>query len=227
KAADVAADVAADLVGKVERNIPQDDPRNPAVIADNVGDNVGDIVGNLGWDLTFLAHDAVVTEQLLKPESEIHEPKIMADPNIDISAIEEIPAQHKADVSEPDVNGHAEPEVIVAAASQDDEAVNADSHEDPRLYQRSLSTCFDTPKDDGVFCGPSSDHCTSELETDDEEVTTVVFSPDHMAYQDKYCADCVLTFTSSCIKIEGSFLDDDEEPFRLHWGIEDILCWDS
>ncbi|GJY79317.1 hypothetical protein Tco_0485118 [Tanacetum coccineum] len=78
-----------------------------------------------------------------------------------------------------------------------------------------------------VFCGPSSNYCTSELETDDEEVTTVVFSPDHMAYQDKYCADCVLTFTSSCIKIEGSFLDDDEEPFRLHWGIEDILCWDS
>ncbi|GJZ61921.1 probable ubiquitin-like-specific protease 2B isoform X3 [Tanacetum coccineum] len=105
----------------------------------------------------------------------------MADPNIDISVIKEIPAQHKADVSEPDVNGHAEPEVIVAAASQDDEAVNADSHEDPRLYQRSLSTCFDTPKDD--------DHCTSELETDDEEVTTVVFSPDHMAYQHKYCAD--------------------------------------
>ncbi|GJY09926.1 hypothetical protein Tco_0378111 [Tanacetum coccineum] len=60
---------------------------------------------------------------------------------------------------------------------------------------------------------------------DDEEVTTVVFSPDHMAYQDKYCADCVLTFTSSCIQIEGSFLDDDdEEPFRLEWGIEDILC---
>ncbi|GKC18112.1 retrovirus-related pol polyprotein from transposon TNT 1-94, partial [Tanacetum coccineum] len=60
---------------------------------------------------------------------------------------------------------------------------------------------------------------------DDEEVTTVVFSPDHMAYQDKYCADCVLTFTSSCIQIEGSFLDDDdEEPFRLQWGIEDILC---
>ncbi|GKE04638.1 hypothetical protein Tco_1396656, partial [Tanacetum coccineum] len=53
---------------------------------------------------------------------------------------------------------------------------------------------------------------------DDEEVTTVVFSPDHMAYQHKYCADCVLTFTSSCIQIEGSFLDDDdEEPFRLEW----------
>nr|GEV73664.1 probable ubiquitin-like-specific protease 2B isoform X3 [Tanacetum cinerariifolium] len=151
-------------------------------------------------------------------------PKIMADPNDDISVIEEIPAQPKADVSEPDVNGHAEPaEVVVDAASQDDEAVNADSHEDPRLYQTSLSTCSDTAKDDGVFCGPSADDSTSDLETDDEEVTTVVFSPDHMEYQDKYCADCVLTFTSSCIKIEGSFLDDDEEPFILQWGIEDVL----
>ncbi|GKD86439.1 probable ubiquitin-like-specific protease 2B isoform X3, partial [Tanacetum coccineum] len=75
----------------------------------------------------------------------------------------------------------------------------------------------------GVFCGPFADDCTSELETDYEEVTTVVLSPDHMAYQDRYCIDCVLTFTSSCIKIKGSFLDDDEEPFRLQWGIKDIL----
>ncbi|GKE23249.1 hypothetical protein Tco_1434761, partial [Tanacetum coccineum] len=51
------------------------------------------------------------------------EPKIIADPNDDISVIEEIPAQPKADVFESDVNGHAEPEVVVDAASQDDEAV--------------------------------------------------------------------------------------------------------
>ncbi|GJR84003.1 hypothetical protein Tco_0154788 [Tanacetum coccineum] len=130
----------------------------------------------------------------------------MADLNDDISVIEEIPAQPKADVFEPNVNGHAEPEVVVYVTAQDDEVVNANSHEDPRLYQRSLSNCSDTAKHD-----------------DDEEVTTVVLSLDHMAYQDRYCTDCVLTFTSSCIKIEGSFLDDDEEPFRLQWGIKDIL----
>ncbi|GKA85712.1 probable ubiquitin-like-specific protease 2B isoform X3 [Tanacetum coccineum] len=121
-------------------------------------------------------YDAVVTQQLLEPDSEIHEPKIMAAPKDDISVVADISTQ------------------------SEDEAVYANSHEDPRLYQRSLSTFSDTPKDDGVFCGPSSDHCTSELEMvssfisailtqDDEEVTTVVLSPDHMAYQDKYCAD--------------------------------------
>ncbi|PWA91648.1 ulp1 protease family, C-terminal catalytic domain-containing protein [Artemisia annua] len=185
----------------------------------------------------MITDDATVTEQLPQPESEIHEPTIMAGPKDDVRVVQEVPQYYtepKADLSEQDVNAHPEAEVLVAAASasptnsnlsssEDDEAVNADSHEDPRLYQRSLSTCSDTAKDDGVFCGPSSDHCTSEFEMDDEEVTTVVFSPDHMAYQDRYCIDCVLTFTSSCIKIEGSFLDNDEEPFRLQWGIEDIL----
>ncbi|GKA19363.1 hypothetical protein Tco_0699278 [Tanacetum coccineum] len=92
--------------------------------------------------------DALVTEQLPEPESEMHKPKIMADPNDDISVIEEIPAQPKVDVSEPNVNGHAEPEVVVDVAAQDDEVVNADSHEDPRLYQRSLSNCSDTAKHD-------------------------------------------------------------------------------
>ncbi|GJY56940.1 hypothetical protein Tco_0456055, partial [Tanacetum coccineum] len=127
---------------------------------------VPDYLTLVNWWISFsTSYDALVTEQLPEHESEMHEPKIMADPNDDISVIEEIPAQPKADVSEPNVNGHAEPEVVVDVAAQDDEVVNADSHEDPRLYQRSLSNCSDTAKHDGVFCGPSADHCTSELET--------------------------------------------------------------
>ncbi|GKA29541.1 hypothetical protein Tco_0715786 [Tanacetum coccineum] len=89
------------------------------------------------------------TEQFPEPESKIHEPKIMADPNDDISVIKKIPAQPKADVSEPDVNGHVEPEV--------DEAINADSHEDP-----------------SIFWGPSADHCTSEMETVSSFVSAIL-----------------------------------------------------
>ncbi|GKD30319.1 hypothetical protein Tco_1241097, partial [Tanacetum coccineum] len=46
-----------------------------------------------------------------------------------------------------------------------DEAVNVDSHKDPRLYQRSLSTFSVTAKENVVFCAPSTDHCTSEIKT--------------------------------------------------------------
>nr|GEU42599.1 mucin-5AC isoform X1 [Tanacetum cinerariifolium] len=49
----------------------------------------------------------------------MHELKIMVDPNDDISVMEEILAQPKANVSEPDVNRHDEPEVVIDVASQD------------------------------------------------------------------------------------------------------------
>ncbi|GJS79154.1 probable ubiquitin-like-specific protease 2B isoform X2 [Tanacetum coccineum] len=154
-------------------------------------------------------YDAVVTQQLLEPDSEIHEPKIMAAPKDDISVVADISTQ------------------------SEDEAVYANSHEDPRLYQRSLSTFSDTPKDDGVFCGPSSDHCTSELEMvssfisailtqDDEEVTTVVLSPDHMAYQDKYCADWD-SFIRQCRWTRGILFP---EVFSLVSEIS-FLCFDQ
>ncbi|GJU02219.1 hypothetical protein Tco_1112557 [Tanacetum coccineum] len=81
-----------------------------------------------------------------------------------------------ADVSQPDVNGHAKPEVVVAAASQDDEAVNADSHEDPRLYQRSLSACSDPAKDDAAA-------------SQDDEAVNVDSHEDPRLYQ-RYLSAC-------------------------------------
>lgn len=42
-----------------------------------------------------------------------------------------------------------------------------------------------------------------------------------MVYRDSYCTDCVLTFTSSCITIEGSTYDDDKN-LKFQWGIQDI-----
>ncbi|KAI7731996.1 hypothetical protein M8C21_030184 [Ambrosia artemisiifolia] len=99
-----------------------------------------------------------------------------------------------------------------------------------RLYQIPASTSSELPQMDDAFCRPSSDHCTGELEMvrtlmENEDVTTVVFYPDHMVYHDTYCTDCVLTFTSSCIKIEGSTLDDDDDDntLSLQWGVQDIL----
>nr|KAJ0212017.1 hypothetical protein LSAT_V11C400227230 [Lactuca sativa] len=76
----------------------------------------------------------------------------------------------------------------------------------------------------GVFFGSPSDHCTDELEMDTEDLA-VIFYPDHMVYGDSYCTDCVLTFTSSCIKIEGpgSILDGDDNILKLQWDVQDLV----
>ena len=65
----------------------------------------------------------------------------------------------------------------------------------------------------------SSDHLQ------DTEDLAVIFYPDHMVYGDSYCTDCVLTFTSSCIKIEGSgsTLDGDDKILKLRWDVQDLV----
>ncbi|CAI9270170.1 unnamed protein product [Lactuca saligna] len=76
----------------------------------------------------------------------------------------------------------------------------------------------------GVFSGSPSDHCTDELEMDTEDLA-VLFYPDHMVYGDSYCTNCVLTFTSTCIKIEGSgsTLDGDDKILKLQWDVQDLV----
>lgn len=46
-----------------------------------------------------------------------------------------------------------------------------------------------------------------------------------MVYGDSYCTDCDLTFTSSCIKIEGSgsTLDGDDKILKLQWDVQDLV----
>ncbi|KAI3672602.1 hypothetical protein L6452_38697 [Arctium lappa] len=158
--------------------------------------------------------------------------------SVDVASIlEELAQSHaepRTDLSGPDVNAPPEAEVLEATASASPsksklnsselvEAVNVDPHEHKRLYQIPLSTCSSIADDDGVFCQPSSDHCYGELQMDNEDFLTVVLYPDHMVYCDSYCTDCVLTFTSSCIKIEGSTLDEDDKTFISQWEVQDIL----
>nr|XP_043640297.1 probable ubiquitin-like-specific protease 2B isoform X2 [Erigeron canadensis] len=109
--------------------------------------------------------------------------------------------------------------------SEVDEAHHLVPHEHKRLDQRSLSTLStlsDIAVDDGVFCEPSPDHFPGEMGTDNEDLAPVVFYPDHMVYHHSYSTDCVLTFTSNCIEIEGSTLDGDGKTFKLQWGVQDI-----
>ncbi|KAJ0790751.1 putative Ulp1 peptidase [Helianthus annuus] len=164
-----------------------------------------------------------VTEQLPQTGSDKSEPKAIPDSDEAVKVVQELPQPHaepKTDLSGPDVNAFPNSELN---SSEPDEAINLNPCEHNRLYQRSASSCSDIAENDGVFCGPSSDHCTGELEMDNQDIPAVVFYPEHMVYRDSCCTNCVLTFTSSCLKIEGSTLDNDDSTLRFQWGVQDIL----
>ncbi|XP_076899565.1 putative ubiquitin-like-specific protease 2B [Bidens hawaiensis] len=144
----------------------------------------------------------------------------------DVKVVHELfqsPAEPKTDFSGPDVNASPNSEL---KSSEPDAETDLNLYEHKILYQRSEPTCSDIAENDGIFCGPSSDNCTGELEMENEDLA-VVFYPDHMVYRGSYCTDCVLTFTSSCIKIEGSAFSDDDITLRLQWGVQDILSFKS
>ncbi|KAL8243146.1 hypothetical protein R6Q59_009404 [Mikania micrantha] len=170
-------------------------------------------------------HTFLETEQFPQCNSDKSEPQAISDSVDIVKVVQELPGSHshaepRTDLSGPDVNAPPNGELN---SLEVDETINLNPYEHKRLYQSSASTCFDIAENDGVFCGPSLDHCAGELELDNEDLTAVVFYPDHMVYRNSYCTDCVLTFTSSCIKIEGSTLDDDDNTLRFQWGIQDIL----
>ncbi|CAI9291717.1 unnamed protein product [Lactuca saligna] len=209
---------------KEESDVPE-----PAVRIMSKVENLNDTVDQC----TFME-----TKQFPEPDLEKIEDEAMPDSVDAISVIQEPPVCHSGseiNLSGPDVNAVPEAEILVCTASalpsncnlnssEPDEAANVDPHEHGSLYQRSLSTSCGIAEDDGVFFGSPSDHCTHELEMDTEDLT-VIFYPDHMVYGDSYCTDCVLTFTSSCIKIEGSgsTLDGDDKIFKLQWDVQDLV----
>lgn len=51
----------------------------------------------------------------------------------------------------------------------------------------------------------------------------VVVCPDYIIYGDTYCAESRLTFSCSCIKLEGSTINGSKQAFSFEWAVEDIV----
>ncbi|KAL8126470.1 hypothetical protein AgCh_013671 [Apium graveolens] len=64
-----------------------------------------------------------------------------------------------------------------------------------------------------------SDHSFDDWKTVSRD-TIVECLPDYIVYRDKYSTDSVVTFSSSCIKIEGYW---QAEMFEFQWGVDHIM----
>ncbi|KAK3185160.1 hypothetical protein Dsin_032446 [Dipteronia sinensis] len=56
---------------------------------------------------------------------------------------------------------------------------------------------------------------------------TVVVSPDFIVYRDIYCTESRLTFSCSCIKLEGSTVNGTKEKYNFEWAIGDVTKIES
>lgn len=56
---------------------------------------------------------------------------------------------------------------------------------------------------------------------------TVTVFPDFILYGDTYCTETRLTFSCSCIKLEGSLVNGISETFNFEWATGDIVTVES
>ncbi|XP_015893774.3 probable ubiquitin-like-specific protease 2A isoform X2 [Ziziphus jujuba] len=64
------------------------------------------------------------------------------------------------------------------------------------------------------------------VEIDQINMTVTLF-PDFILYGDRYCKATRLTFSCSCIKLEGSLVNGISETFRSQWATRDIISIES
>ncbi|KAL1822962.1 probable ubiquitin-like-specific protease 2B isoform X2 [Daucus carota subsp. sativus] len=76
-----------------------------------------------------------------------------------------------------------------------------------------------TSSDTDSIDEPLSNHCFDDWQTDGGDAV-VECLPDYIVYRDKYSTDSVVTFSSSCIKIEGYWK---AETFEFQWGVDHIM----
>lgn len=80
-------------------------------------------------------------------------------------------------------------------------------------------TSSDIGNADDSFDETVSDHCSDDWQTVSRD-PIVECLPDYIVYHDKYSTDSVVTFSSSCIKIEGYW---QAESFEFQWGVDQIM----
>ncbi|KAI3445786.1 hypothetical protein Pfo_002451 [Paulownia fortunei] len=94
-----------------------------------------------------------------------------------------------------------------------------DSDEDGRTELRSSSSSFDLAENEGSLEEQSSEYGTNDNDCE----PMVVVAPYYVKYGNMYYTRCLLTFSQSCIRLEGSPLCERKGPYCLEWSTFDIL----
>ncbi|KAI9177406.1 hypothetical protein LWI28_014836 [Acer negundo] len=68
---------------------------------------------------------------------------------------------------------------------------------------------------------------SNSLDYEDIVNMTVVVSPDFIVYRDIYCTESRLTFSCSCIKLEGSTVNGTKQKYNFEWAIGDVTKIES
>ena len=56
-----------------------------------------------------------------------------------------------------------------------------------------------------------------------EETDTVVLHTDYVTYRNKYFPASLMLMSKDSIRVKASALEEEDEPFKLEWEIDDIL----
>ncbi|KAK0590747.1 hypothetical protein LWI29_031205 [Acer saccharum] len=99
--------------------------------------------------------------------------------------------------------------------------------DDDECTETSSSTSSFPFSENEVLVGEQVTECGFSGEEYDIVNMTVVVSPDFIVYRDIYCTESRLTFSCSCIKLEGSTVNGTKEKYNFEWAIGDVTKIES
>lgn len=100
-------------------------------------------------------------------------------------------------------------------SAQEDDCANGIGNDDRNIER----TSSDIGNADDSLDETVSDHCFEDWQTVSRD-SVVECLPDYIVYRDKYSTDSMVTFSSSCIKIEGYW---QSETFEFQWEVDHIM----
>ncbi|XP_069147621.1 probable ubiquitin-like-specific protease 2B isoform X6 [Solanum lycopersicum] len=104
-----------------------------------------------------------------------------------------------------------------------DESVGAVSDESPSEESASYSSA--TPENHDILDGPLSNHHFDHWGMVMFENSSIVFCPDYLYYQGTsyVVTDTTVTFSSNCVEVKGSTMNEDSGAFYVRFEVEDIF----
>ncbi|KAL5855045.1 hypothetical protein ACOSQ4_004847 [Xanthoceras sorbifolium] len=109
----------------------------------------------------------------------------------------------------------------------ENEQVGVISDDDECIEMTSSSTSSFPYSKNEVLLGEQVAECGYGLDESDIGNMTVVVSPDFIVYRDIYCTETRLTFSCSCIKVEGSTVNGTKGTINFEWAIGDVTKIES